>query len=103
MVDPLAEVVTLLQLRAERSKTVSAAGAWTVRRSEAGQPFYCVILEGACRLEVDGQEPITLQKGDFVLIPAAQGFTVSGLEPPRPGGVDRSTVSVLHGETRHGV
>jgi len=29
----------------------------------AGQPFYCVILEGSCRLEVDGREPITLQEG----------------------------------------
>jgi AraC-like DNA-binding protein len=103
MIDPLTEVVTLLHPGAQFSKMVSGSGAWTVRRSEAGQPFYCVILEGSCRLEVDGQEPINLQEGDFVLIPSAYGFTMSGLEPPTPDGVDPATVSVLHGETRHGI
>ena len=89
MVDPLAEVVTLLQPGASFSKIVSGAGPWRVRRSEAGRPFYCVILDGSCRLAVDGHEPITLQAGDFVLIPSAYGFTMSSLEPatrrtPRP-------------------
>ena len=81
MVDPLAEVVTLLQPGAPFSKIVSGAGPWRVRRSEAGRPFYCVILDGSCRLAVDGHEPITLQAGDFVLIPSAYGFTMSSLEP----------------------
>jgi hypothetical protein len=66
MVDPLAEVVTLLQPGASFSKIVSGAGPWRVRRSEAGRPFYGVILEGSCRLAVDGHESITLQAGDFV-------------------------------------
>jgi AraC-like DNA-binding protein len=103
MIDPLTEVVTLLHPGAQFSKIVSGAGPWTVRRSEAGQPFYCVILEGSCRLEVDGQEPITLQEGDFVLIPSAHGFTMSSLEPPTSDGIDPSTVSFLRGEARHGI
>jgi hypothetical protein len=37
MIDPLAEVVTLLQPQARFSKVVSAAGSWRVRRSESGQ------------------------------------------------------------------
>lgn len=72
MVDPVAEVVTLLQPSAPFSKIVSGAGRWSVRRSEYGQPFFCVILDGSCRLAVDGHEPITLQEGDFVLIPSAR-------------------------------
>ena len=103
MTDPLTEVVTLLHPGAQLSKIVSGAGSWTVRRSEAGQPFYCVILEGSCRLEVDGQEPLTLRAGDFVLIPSAYGFTMSSLEPPASDGIDPSTVSFLPGETRHGI
>ncbi|HSI48543.1 MAG TPA: AraC family transcriptional regulator [Ideonella sp.] len=102
MVDPLTEVVSLLQPGARFSKIASGAGAWTVRRSEAGQPFYCVILEGACRLEADGHAPITLERDDFVLIPSAHGFTMSGLESPTPGGNAPSTVTLLPGETRHG-
>lgn len=82
MTDPLAEVVLLLQPGAPFSKVVSAAGRWRVRRSEYGQPFYCVLLEGSCRLAVDGAEPIILAPGDFVLIPSADSFTMSSLEPP---------------------
>ena len=103
MIDPLTEVVTLLHPGAQLSKIVSGAGPWTVRRSEAGQPFYCVILEGSCRLEVNGQEPLTLLAGDFVLIPSAYGFTMSSLEPPTSDGIHPSTVSFLSGETRHGI
>ena len=74
MFDPLAEVVTLLQPGASFSKIVSGAGAWRVRRSVSGQPFYCAILDGGTRLSVAGQPAITLHAGDFVLIPAAYDF-----------------------------
>ncbi len=103
MVDPLAEVVTLLQPGAPFSKVVSGAGPWRVRRSEAGRPFYCVILDGSCRLAVHGREPITLQKGDFVLIPSAYDFTVSSLEPAPSGDIDTSPVALLRGEFRLGI
>jgi AraC-like DNA-binding protein len=103
MVDPLAEVVTLLQPGAPSSKVVGGAGPWAVRRSEAGRPFYCAILEGSCCLAADGHEPITLQEGDFILIPAAHGFTMSGLELATPEHIDSSTVSLLDGEIRHGI
>ncbi len=81
MIDPLAEVVTLLQPGAGFSKSVVGAGPWAIRRSDAGQPFYCVILEGACRLAVDGHAPLALQAGDFVLIPSVYGVAMSSLEP----------------------
>src|SRR5690606_8338900 len=101
--DPLTEVVTLLQPSAALSKVVSGAGAWSVRRSEAGQPFYCLLLQGGVRLEVDGREVLDLQEGDFVLIPAAYGFTMSGLEPQTPEGHDPWLVGKIGDETRHGV
>ena len=83
MIDPLAEVVALLQPGAPFSKLVSGAGRWCVRREEAGRPFYCAVLDGAIRLAVDGREPIIVDNGDFVLIPSAFEFTISSLEPPR--------------------
>jgi len=104
MVDPLAEVVTLLQPGAPFSKVVSGAGRWSVRRTEYGQPFYCVILEGRSRLAVDGHEPLELQAGDFVLVPSAPGFTMSGVGPgaaPRAPD-DPPPVCRLQGEIRHG-
>lgn len=77
MVDPLAEVVALLQPHAALSKVVGGAGAWRVRRAQLGQAFYCAILDGACRLDVDGHATIVLAAGDFVLIPSAHGFAMS--------------------------
>lgn len=101
MVDPLAEVVTLLQPSTPFSKRVSAAGPWRVRRVESGRPFYCAVLEGACRLEVEGHAPVVLETGDFVLIPSAFHFTISSLEPPV--GRHRDVYTVLpDGEGRHG-
>ena len=85
MIDPLAEVVTLLQPTATLSKAVGGAGEWRLRRTDSGQPFYCVVLEGACRLAAAGHEPIMLMRGDFVLIPAARDYTFSSVEPPAPG------------------
>jgi hypothetical protein len=81
MFDPLTEVVTLLQPCASVSKVVSGAGTWRIRRTETGQPFYCAILEGGCRLSVTGHPTITLQTSDFVLIPAASDFAMASLEP----------------------
>ncbi|SHG25874.1 AraC family transcriptional regulator [Bradyrhizobium erythrophlei] len=103
MVDPFAEVVRLLQPGATFSKVVSGAGLWRVRRSEAGRPFYCAILDGSCRLAVDGREPITLQEGDFVLIPSAHDFTVSSLEPVASDDIDTRPVALLDGEFRVGI
>jgi len=77
MTDPLADVVASPR-GARCPKVVSGAGSWRVRRSEAGQRFYCVIW---FVLSADGHEPITLQRGDFVLIPSAHGFVMTSLEP----------------------
>lgn len=81
MTDPLAQVITLLRPRAVFSKVVSGAGAWAVRYTEFGQPSFCAMLEGQCLLAVAGQEAVTLQAGDFVLLPATPGFTLSALQP----------------------
>ena len=81
MIDPLAEMVSLLQPRTLSAKSVSGAGAWQMRRMIEGQPFFCAVLEGALRLTVDGMDQIHLRAGDFVLIPSAYGFTSSSIVP----------------------
>ena len=102
MPDPLTQIVGLLQPNASFSKLVVAAGAWIVRRSDEGRPFYCVVLDGSCRLSVAGQAPITLEEGDFVLVPAAHDFTVSSLHPP-PRGIEPEPVETSLVETSLGV
>ncbi|MFL6696454.1 MAG: AraC family transcriptional regulator [Vitreoscilla sp.] len=102
MVDPLAQVVALLQPAARFSKLVVGAGAWHVRRDDVGQPFYCAVLEGGCRVAAHGREPMELLAGDFVLIPAADGLSLSSLEPPAPRVQTSSPVSMGNGEFRLG-
>ena len=102
MIDPLAEVVTLLQPRARFSKVVSGAGPWRVRRSHAGQPFYCVVLEGASLLTASGQPPLTLQQGDFVLIPESHEFSMSSLQAPPEDAPDLPPLALPGGSFRLG-
>ena len=80
--DPLAEVVTLLRPAARFYKNILGAGAWQIRREHTGEPFYCLVLEGGCRLALDGLEQIVLRAGDFLLVPAAFGVAMSSLKLP---------------------
>lgn len=107
MVDPLAEVVSLLQPGAPFSKLVVASAPWAVRRTEMGRPFYFVVLEGSCQLTVDGptqSDTITLNQGDFVLIPAARSFATSSLDqlPPREGETVTTPIAPMPGGARVG-
>jgi AraC-like DNA-binding protein len=102
LVDPLAEVITLLTPRALYSKVISGAGAWAVRYSEFGQPSFCTMLEGDALLTVNEEKPITLQAGDFVLMPATPGFTLSGLAPAAPTVMDPKQLPAPEAEIRHG-
>jgi AraC-like DNA-binding protein len=102
MIDPLAEVVTLLQPGARFSKTVRGAGPWRIRRTDAGEPFYGVILEGGCHIAIDEQAPVELLPGDFILIPAARSFAISSLEAPPPGIDTAPPVALGNGEFRIG-
>ncbi|QFZ84201.1 helix-turn-helix domain-containing protein [Variovorax paradoxus] len=105
MADPLAEVIALLRPRAVYSKVIAGAGAWAVRYTAFGQPSFCTMLEGECVLAVDGQPPLALAAGDFLLMPATPGFTLSGLTPAPPVFLDpheQAAREDAHGEVRHG-
>lgn len=82
MIDPLSEMVSLLQPQAAFSKRARGNGRWRVNRSETGEPFYCLVLEGRSQLKMKGHAPIMLEQGDFVLIPAAWEFCMTSAEPP---------------------
>jgi AraC-like DNA-binding protein len=101
MLDPLAQIIGLLQPSAGLSKLVLASGAWAVRRADDGRPFYCAMLEGSCRLTVAGQAPVTLEQGDFLLVPAAYDFATSSLQPPETG-AETQLVQVSPGVVRLG-
>jgi AraC-like DNA-binding protein len=81
-IDPLADIVTLLQPAARFSKLVECAGAWRIRREATGEPFYCAVLDGACRVTFGDDQPFILEAGDFVLVPAMRDLVNESLDAP---------------------
>ncbi len=79
-IDPLAEIVTLLEPAARFSKLVDCAGSWRIQREATGEPFYGAILEGQCRVQFGEDEPFILQAGDFVLAPAMRDLTSESID-----------------------
>jgi AraC-like DNA-binding protein len=102
MTDPLSEVIALLRPRAVFSKRISGAGGWGIRYSDYGEPSFATVLEGSCRLAVDGHPDLTLEAGDFVLLPTTPGFTLSGFEPVTPELIDPKVTPAPADEVRHG-
>jgi hypothetical protein len=102
MTDPLTEVVALLAPSAAFSKVVNGAGAWRVRRAQVGTPFYCVVLDGACNITIDGDDPLMLQTGDFLLLPAAYGYTTSSIAPSTEADLVVAPTLQANGEFRLG-
>src|SRR4051794_33050760 len=101
MSDPLSEVIALLRPRTVFSKRIGGAGRWGVRYDAYGGPGFCTVLEGGCRLAVDGQPAVTLEAGDFVLLPSTPGFVMSSSEPAVPEHVDPHADTDAE-EVRHG-
>ena len=101
-IDPLSEVIALLQPRAVFSRPISGAGRWGVRYSAFGEPSFCAVLHGSCRLTVDRHDPVTLEAGDFVLLPATPGFILSSFDATRFDRLDPRVMSKVRGEVRHG-
>ncbi|MFC5586605.1 AraC family transcriptional regulator [Nitratireductor kimnyeongensis] len=102
MADPLSQAISLLRPRAPFSKLVKASGAWRIRREEVEKAYYCLMLDGQACLEVDGKPPVDLRRGDFVLVPAAPGFSMSSIQPALPAGQKSSPRIRLDGTARVG-
>jgi len=102
MADPLSDIIELLRPRSVLSKRISGAGRWGVRYSDFGEPSFCAVLSGSCRLAVDGHAPITIEAGDFVLLPATPGFVMTGFERVVPTCIDPKTDPAGEDEVRHG-
>ncbi|QIG78759.1 helix-turn-helix transcriptional regulator [Stakelama tenebrarum] len=100
-VDPLAEIVTLLQPKASFSKLVEYADAWRIHPEIDARPFYCAVLEGQCRMSAEDRPPMILRAGDFLLAPATRAMTLESIAPP-PRGVAMMPVEIGEGRFRVG-
>jgi AraC-like DNA-binding protein len=101
LIDPLAEIVLLLQPSALFSMAVIGGCSWRITPPDTREPIYGVILEGGCQLTVDGGKTIRAEAGDFLLLPAARHLRVASREPPA-GGDESPVVELGNGEFRVG-
>ncbi|WEX10745.1 AraC family transcriptional regulator [Chelativorans sp. AA-79] len=100
-IDPLSEIVTLLQPSASFSKLVEYAGRWRIRRDVEGKPVYFAVLEGECRVVCAGQPSIIVRAGDFLLSPSTNDQIIESIEAP-PHGIDMLPVELGEGRFRVG-
>jgi AraC-like DNA-binding protein len=100
--DPLSQVIALLRPRAVFAKGISGAGRWGVSYSTFGHPSFCAVLEGRCRLTVEGHAPLTLEADDFLLLPTTPAFTMTGFEPVSVTRQVPKAPAATSGEVRHG-
>lgn len=81
--DPLEDVLTLLDTRAHLSSGLAAAGRWAVRFEAPDVVKFNAVRRGACLLEVDEEGagaggPIALAEGDCYLLTRSVPFTLRG-------------------------
>ncbi|MCA1196461.1 AraC family transcriptional regulator [Sphingomonas sp. R647] len=84
IMDPLSDVITLLRPRAAVSKPISGRGHWAVAYDAYDAPGFTFIITGEAWLTLDGEDPLRLAQGDFLLLPTTPAFSL-GSEPHRRG------------------
>jgi AraC-like DNA-binding protein len=66
--DPLSEVLTLLDIRAATPSRLEAGGAWALRFNGNQHVKLGAVLSGRCWVTADGGEPLLLETGDCYLL-----------------------------------
>ncbi|MFE0548025.1 AraC family transcriptional regulator [Streptomyces pilosus] len=75
--DPLEDVLTLLETRGHLSTSLAAGGRWAVRFDPHRGVKFNAVRRGSCLLEIDGaDEPIALAEGDCYLLARQRPFTL---------------------------
>jgi AraC-like DNA-binding protein len=96
--DPLSDVIALLRPTTAVSKPISGRGAWAVRYAAHDAPGFTIVLKGECWLTFEGQTPLKLETGAFLLLPTTPAFTL-GSQPDIVGTpTEPMDVPVRHGE-----
>ncbi len=74
--DPFNDLIALLRPSTVFSKSITGRGRWGVRYAPYDAPGFAIVLAGRAWLAVDGADPVLLDRGDFVLLPASPAFAM---------------------------
>ncbi len=83
-----------------RSSAAPAAGACATPISASRASAPCSMEAAVSRSTA--RMPLTLEAGDFVLLPTTPGFTMSGFDPVTPTFIDPNATPAPTDEVRHG-
>ncbi|MFE2546275.1 AraC family transcriptional regulator [Actinacidiphila glaucinigra] len=77
-VDPLEDVLTLADVRAERAATLTGHGDWALRFPPPTGAKFTSVLAGSCTVDTPGlAQPLTLRVGDSFLLTRPQEFVLA--------------------------
>jgi AraC-like DNA-binding protein len=96
--DPLSDVIALLRPSAALSKPISGKGRWGVEYAAHDAPGFSIILAGEVWLTLNGDEPLQLGRGDFLLLPTTPAFSLSSEKGVSCAPVAPRNEAVRHGE-----
>jgi AraC-like DNA-binding protein len=75
--DPLSDIVALLRPTAAVSKPISGRGRWGVCYDAHPAPGFTIVLSGEAWVTFQGDAPLRLASGDFLLVPTTPAFSLS--------------------------
>lgn len=96
--DPLSDVIALLRPNTAISKPISGRGAWAVRYTAYDAPGFTIVLKGGCYVTFEGETPLKLETGAFLLLPTTPAFTLSSHPGMAGTPTEPMDVPVRHGE-----
>lgn len=76
--DPISDVLTLLNIRGAFSSRFEACGPWALRFRSYRYVKIGAIVSGACWLTIDGEPPLRLSSGDCYLLASDRPYEVAG-------------------------
>ncbi len=96
--DPLSDVIALLRPAAAISKPIYGKGTWGVRYAAYDAPGFTIVVSGETWLTFDGEEPLRLAPGDFLLLPTTPAFSLSSEPGMWCNPVEPRGEAVRHGD-----
>jgi len=104
--DPLGEALHVLRMSGTFYCRSELTAPWGLDLpAEPGSMWFHVVNSGRCWLEIDGEEPLLLQPGDFALVPHGQGHQLvsdPGALTPRVDQLDYDYASDRYAILRYG-
>ncbi|CCV15215.1 AraC family transcriptional regulator [Mesorhizobium sp. STM 4661] len=84
MIDPLSDVLSLLDIASARCTRLEAGGRWSFRFPAKPALKFAAVLRGQCWIKLPGEQPFALSAGDTFLLANAPAHVITNDLSMRP-------------------